>query len=93
MVINLYETSPEHALEYGLNAKKPLFLIGIFDIINQNLLKRIDEYAKKNGNDLVFGHINDKPKFRKVPIELIKYELNNNEYTVQENNDFHKLIK
>ena len=93
MEMNLYETSPEHALEYGLIAKKPLYLIGIFDIINQNLLKRVDENAKNNGNDLVFGHIHA-PASKKYSIELIKYQLHNNGYAVnQENNDFHKVIK
>jgi hypothetical protein len=89
MEMNMYETSPEHALEYGLIAKKPLYLIGVFYIINQNLLKQIDEYAKENGIDLVFGHI-----YNLLNIELIKYWLHDNGYAVnQENNDFYKLIK
>ena len=95
MEMNLYETSPEHAFEYGLIAKKPLYLIGIFEVIAdiQNILERVDENAKNNGNDLVFGHIHA-PASKKYSIELIKYQLHNNGYAVnQENNDFHKVIK
>jgi len=101
--MNMYETLPEHALEYGLIAKKPLFLIDIFDIIadNQNIFERVDEYAKNNGNDLVFGHISEHPSFKRGSTEtkqsfisLIKYWLHDNGYAVnQENNDFYKLIK
>ena len=88
MEMELYETSPEHALEYGLTSKKPLFLIGNFEI-NQNILERVDDYAKNNDNDLVFGHIANLSN-----IELIKYWLHDNGHAVnQENNDFYKLIK
>jgi hypothetical protein len=100
MEMKLYETTPEHALEYGLIAKKPLFLIGNFEI-NQNIFERVDEYAKNNGNDLVFGHISEHPAFKRGSTEtkqsfisLIKYWLHDNGYAVnQENNDFYKLIK
>lgn len=91
MEMNLYETSSEHALEYGIIAKKPLYVIGIFEVIAdiQNILERVDEYAKKNANDLVFGHIANL-----LNIEVIKYWLHENGYAVnQENNDFHKVIK
>jgi hypothetical protein len=98
--MEFYETSPEHALEYGLISKRPLFLIGNCDI-NQNVFERVYEYAKNNGNDLVFGHISEHPALKICSMEtkqsfisFIKYWLHDNGYEVnQENNDFYKLIK
>ena len=96
MEMKLYETSPEHALEYGLTSKKPLFLIGIFEVTadNKNQIERINEYAKNNGNDLVFGTIKEMKNKSFLGTEEIKNLLHDNGYEVnQENNDFYKLIK
>jgi hypothetical protein len=98
--MEFYETSPEHAFQYGIIAKKPLFLIGTFEI-HENIFERVDEYAKNNGNDLVFGHIHEHFALKRGSMEtkqsfisFIKYWLHDNGYEVnQENNDFYKLIK
>ena len=62
--IQCYETTPEHAKEYGLICKKPLFLKSIIvssEKRNQGngkgILQLIQEYGIKNKCDLIFGHI------------------------------------
>jgi DNA polymerase III sliding clamp (beta) subunit (PCNA family) len=105
--LNFYPTNSEHAKEYGINAKNPLYLQNItvkesdrLKNIGQKVLFYIDEYAKNNGHDVIFGHINQKAKFSKdkrksffSDIEMIKNWLHNNGYSInQDNNDFHKVL-
>ena len=54
------KTSVEHSNIYGLTAKNPLFVTHIClgeGIDNPDTLNIIEEYAKKNNNDLIFGHL------------------------------------
>jgi hypothetical protein len=54
-------------------------------------LAYIDEYANKNGNDVVFGHITQKGE---PSVDAIKIMLRKNGYsTIEGNNDFYKYVK
>lgn len=105
--LNFYETTPEHAKQYGLKAKKPLFVQNLFVSKEERLkeagkkvLNYLDEYAIKNGNDVIFGYVGQKSSFTKdskqttfSDIELIKYWLHENGYAINDdNNDFHKVV-
>ena len=105
--LKIYDTEKKHASIYGLDSDKPLF-IESFCIdenerlkgIGKTMLEYIDEYAINNGNDLIFGHINRKSSFNKderqttfSDVEMIKYWLHRNGYSINENNnDFHKVV-
>ena len=93
--LKMYDTTPEHAKEYGLNANNPLYIQRIF--VNENdrnkglgkeVLQYVDKYAKDNGHDLIFGHIEQKANPSRVKILLEK-----NDYTtIVGNNDFYKFV-
>jgi|688.fasta_scaffold15615_22 hypothetical protein len=88
--LNFYPTNSEHAKEYGLKAKNPLFIQNL-TVKESDSLKNLDEYAINNGHDVIFGHIIQKAKFNDV--EMIKNWLHNNGYAInQDNNDFHKIL-
>jgi|688.fasta_scaffold03481_10 hypothetical protein len=106
--IKFYESTSEHAKEYGLKATKTIFFKHIsVDKRKRNrgngkgLLKMVQEYAEKNNYDLIFGNIPNDAEFTKdsrftifSDIEMIKNWLHNNGYAINiENNDFHKVIK
>ena len=102
-----YRTLPDHALEYGIKAKNPLYLKNFHVTkserlkgIGKKMLKYLDDYAIENGNDVIFGHINQKATFSKNNKEtyfndtqLIKNWLQDNGYAVNDDdNNFHKVI-
>ena len=106
--LKMFDTKPEHAKEYGLDSKKPLYVQTICVSENERLkgignkvLQYIDDYAIKNGHDVVFGHITQKAQFSKdnretffCDIDLIKHWLHSKGYAINsDNNDFHKLIE
>ena len=106
--LKMFDTKPEHAKEYGFDVKKPLYIQSICIQENERLkgigkkvFQHIDEYAIKNGHDLIFGHITQKENFTKdsrqtnlCDIDLIKEFLIKSGYkTIEGNNDFYKLIK
>jgi len=106
--LKMYETTPEHAREYGINSRNPLYIQTIcvnndsrLKGIGTKVLTYIDEYARKNGNDVVFGHIAQKAEFTKderqnffCDNDLIKDWLYSNGYAINnDNNDFHKVIQ
>jgi|688.fasta_scaffold00340_23 hypothetical protein len=106
--LKMFDTKPEHAKEYGFDVKKPLYVKSICISENERLkgigkkvLDYIDEYAVKNGHDLIFGHITQKANFTKdsrhtdlCDIDLIKEFLIKGGYsTIKGNNDFYKVIK
>ena len=105
--LKMFNTTSEHAKEYGLNAKKPLYLQSFS--INENkrlngignaVIKYINDYAIKNKNDIIFGHIPQNADFTKdsresfLPnIDMIKYWLKDKGYEINnDNNDFHKIV-
>ncbi|MSW60251.1 MAG: GNAT family N-acetyltransferase [Actinobacteria bacterium] len=93
--LEFYPTSVEHAKKYGIKkSTAPLFLYKLFveeeyrlSGIGKKALEYIDEYAKENKHDIVFGHIPDN-----CDIDLIKNWLSRNGYSLN-NNDFHKVVK
>lgn len=106
--LNIYDTTPEHAKEYRIYVEKPLFVQNICVDENERLkgigkgvLDYLDDYARKNGNDVIFGHIAEKASFTKdsrqshfCDVDMIKNWLHNNGYAVNdENNDFHKVVE
>jgi hypothetical protein len=106
--LKFYETTPEHAREYGLISKKPIYLQTLFvseksrlNGVGKQVLEYLENYAKNNGNDLIFGHINNKAQFTKdkretffSDVDMIRYWLHDNGYAINnDNNDFHKLIR
>lgn len=104
--LNFYRTTPDHALEYGIEAKNPLYLKNFYVTkserlkgIGKKMLKYLDDYAIENGNDVIFGYINQKATFTKNKetifndTQLIKNWLHDNGYAVNDdNNDFHKVV-
>jgi len=93
--LKMYDTTPEHAKEYGLKANNPLFIQRIFVSENdrnkglgKEVLQYVDKYAKDNGHDLIFGHIQQKANQSRVKILLEK----NGYTTIQGNNDFYKFV-
>jgi len=105
--VKFYFTTSEHAKEYGLKSKNPIFLKEIFvekEKRNQGngkeLLTIIENYGNENGADLIFGNIPNDSQFSKderfttfSDIEMIKNWLHKNGYSLcPDNNDFHKVI-
>ena len=106
--LKMFDTKPEHAKEYGLDAKKPLYIETLCVAENERnkgvgekVLSYIEKYAIENGHDLIFGNITQKAKFTKdkretffCDIDMIKNWLHSNGYAINnENNDFHKVIQ
>jgi hypothetical protein len=97
--MNIYPTNSEHAKEYGINAQNPLYIQNL-TVKESDRLKNLNEYAKNNGHDVIFGHIIQKAKSSKEKqksflsdVEMIKNCLHNNGYSInQDNNDFHKVL-
>ena len=101
-----HETTPKHAEIYGLTAEKPLYIQTLYvkddkrlKGIGEKVLHYIDSIAKQNGNDVIFGHINQKSTFIKDEkqkfndVDMVKSWLHNNGYLLNEdNNDFHKVV-
>jgi GNAT superfamily N-acetyltransferase len=106
--LNFYETTPEHAKEFGIEAKKPLYVKNLCVSENERLkgigkkvLNYLEDYARKNRNDVIFGYVARKASFTKdsrqsffCDVDMIKNWLHNNGYAInEENNDFHKVVK
>lgn len=105
--IKIYCTTTEHAKMYGFISENPLFLKDIYvDVSKRNngygkqLLEMVEDFAKSNNCDFIFGHIpkdasftqDERPNFE-TDRTSIKYWLNRNGYaTNQENFDFHKFM-
>ena len=105
--VKLYFTTSEHAMEYGLKAKNPIYLKELFvekekrnKTNGKELLAIIEKYANDNGADLIFGNIPNDAQFTKdsrittfSDIEMIKNWLHNKGYSLcPNNNDFYKVI-
>ena len=86
--IKMYDTTIEHAKEYGLSSKSPLFVQITFD--DNFHVQIVDKYAQENAHDLIFGHIVEKTQ---TNIDSIKTILRKNGYsTIEGNNDFYKYL-
>jgi hypothetical protein len=106
--LKFYETTPEHAKEYGIQANKPFYVQNLIVIekerlksIGKKVLHHLDNYAIENGNDVIFGYLADKSSFSRdsrqsfySDIDMIKNWLHNNGYAINnETNEFHKVVK
>jgi DNA polymerase III sliding clamp (beta) subunit (PCNA family) len=105
--LKFYKTTPTHAKEYGIECKNPIYIQTLYitkenrlNGLGKKTLKYLDDYCKKNGNDVIFGHISNKVEFTKdertsyfSDVELMKYWLHDNGYAINDdNNDFHKVV-
>jgi GNAT superfamily N-acetyltransferase len=108
--LEIYPTSPEHSKEYGIEAVSPLYIKNIFidkdhrlKSIGSKVIEHIEEYAKQNGHDVIFGYISEKAILTQdnrtgyfaelTDVDLIKQWLNRKGYVVtKENNDFYKKL-
>jgi len=96
--LKIFDTTPYHAKLYGFKSHNPLFVQITFDnqneegvVLSNDFLKGIDECAKNNKHDLVFGNISQKLKPSQ---DLIKKLLANHGYsTIEGNDDFYKKIQ
>jgi GNAT superfamily N-acetyltransferase len=105
--IKIYCTTTEHAQEYGYTSTNPLFLKDLYvDVCKRNkgygkqLLEMVEDFAKSNNCDLIFGHIpqdagfnqDERPNYE-TDRTSIKYWLHRKGYAVNpENFDFHKVM-
>jgi hypothetical protein len=105
--LKFYKTTPTHAKEYGIECKNPIYIQTLYitkenrlNGLGKKTLKYLDDYCKKNGNDVIFGHISNEVEFTKdertsyfSDVELMKYWLHDNGYAINDdNNDFHKVV-
>lgn len=105
--LKFYETTPSHAREYGIECENPIYIQTLhitkenrLNGLGKKTLKYLEDYCKKNGNDVIFGKINNNVEFTKdertnylSDVELMKYWLHDNGYAVNDdNNDFHKVV-
>jgi hypothetical protein len=87
--LKFYDTTSEHAKIYGFDSPNPLFVQITFATENHRI-NNVDEYARKNNYDLIFGTILQKEE---QSIDRIKTMLRKNGYsTIEGNNDFYKYI-
>jgi GNAT superfamily N-acetyltransferase len=106
--LKFYQTTPEHAKEFGIEAKNPIYVQNIcvsessrLKGVGKKVLDYLDEYARKNGNDVIFGYVAAKASFSKdsrlntfCDVDMVKYWLHDHGYAInEENNDFHKVIR
>jgi hypothetical protein len=106
--LKFYETTPEHAKEYGIQANKPLYVQNLIVLekerlkgIGKKVLHNLENYANENGNDIIFGYLADESSFSRdsrqsfySDIDMIKNWLHNNGYAINNaTNEFHKVVK
>jgi ribosomal protein S18 acetylase RimI-like enzyme len=95
--LNMYDTKPEHAKEYGFDSERPLYIQSIIVSeqhrgkgIGSKVMQHIVEYANTNGHDVIFGHITQKAE---PSIDVIKSMLRKSGFkTIEGNNDFYKIM-
>jgi len=101
--LNFYETTTEHAKEFGIDAKKPLYIQELFvseDFrlkgIGKQVLNYLNDYAVDNGNDVIFGYVANNSKFTKdskfsptffSDVNIMKCWFHNNGYAVNDDNN------
>jgi hypothetical protein len=97
------KTESEHSDIYGIKADNPLFIQHLC-IGTENrekgegskALEHIEDYAKQNNHDLIFGHIATKAKYGKKDIcdsEKVKSWMMGKGYFIHPNtNDFYKKL-
>lgn len=106
--LKIHKTTTAHAKEYGIESRNPLYVQSIYVSEHSRLagtgkrvLEYIDEYAIKNGHDVIFGHISTSAKLTKdnretllSDIDIIKNWLRSKGYQINsDNNDFYKIVR
>lgn len=106
--LNFYSSTPEHAKEYGISSKNPLFVQNLcvsknhrLNGVGKKVLNYLDEYARKNNHDVIFGYVATKADFGKdhkqsffCDADVIKKWLQTNGYEINDNNnDFYKIVE
>lgn len=94
----IFDTTAQHADCYGLKGQNPLFVQIISAYANQegivftnDFSQVVNESAKDNQHDLIFGHIEINSKSK---VEEIKTILEQNGFsTIEGNNDFYKQVQ
>ena len=94
----IFDTTANHADCYGLKGQNPLFVQILSENANQegivftnDFFKVVNESAKDNQHDLIFGHIEINSKSK---VEEIKTILEKDGYsTIEGNNDFYKQVQ
>jgi hypothetical protein len=94
----IFDTTTHHADCYGLKGHNPLFVQILFANANQegivftnDFFQVVNESAKDNQHDLIFGHIQLNSKSK---IDEIKTLLKKDGYsTIEGNNDFYKQVQ
>ena len=92
----VFDTTAHHADCYGLKGQNPLFVQilsanqkGI--VFTNDFFQVVNELAKDNQHDLIFGHIQLNSKSK---IDDIKTILEQNGFsTIEGNNDFYKQVQ
>lgn len=94
----IFDTTAHHADCYGLKGNNPLFVPihssnenkqGV--VFTNDFFQVVNESAKDNQHDLIFGHIELNSKSK---VEEIKTILEQNGFsTIQGNNDFYKQVQ
>ena len=103
LVLKIYVSNTEHSMQYGIKAKKPLFLKELYiapEMRNKGngneIIGLIEQYAIDNDCDLIFGHIPKKAEFTNSdekllsnfsPVEMIKNWLHKKGYSVNMKNN------
>jgi hypothetical protein len=94
----IFETTAHHANCYGLKGHNPLFVQIISANANQegilftkDFFKVVNESAKANQHDLIFGHIELNSKSKVGEIKTILEQ--NDFYTIEGNDDFYKKVQ
>ena len=94
----IFDTTTHHADCYGLKGQNPLFVQILSANANQegivftnDFFQVVNESAKDNQHDLIFGHIQLNSKSK---IDDIKTLLEKDGYsTIEGNNDFYKQVQ
>jgi hypothetical protein len=94
----IFDTTAHHAECYGLKGRSPLFVQIFYANANQegivftnDFLQVVNESAKANQHDLIFGHIELNSKSRVGEIKTILEQ--NDFYTIEGNDDFYKQVQ
>ena len=94
----IFDTTAHHADCYGLKGKNPLFVPihssnenkqGV--VFTNDFFQVVNESAKDNQHDLIFGHIELNSKSKTEEIKTILEQ--NGFSTIEGNNDFYKQVQ
>jgi GNAT superfamily N-acetyltransferase len=106
--LKMFDTTPQHAEERGILAKKPLYIDNLcvsesmrLKGIGKKVLTYVEDYATKNGYDIIFGYVAENASFSKdsrqthyCDVDMVKNWLYRKGYAINDlTNEFHKVIK